>query len=48
MAGPDVWTGYLVVTVNESAGKVTGMQKLWNQQKGLWVRGDVFTLDLPR
>jgi len=48
MAAAEVWTGYLVMTVDERAGKVTGMQKLWNEQKGLWVRGDVFTLDLPR
>ncbi len=48
MAAADVWTGYLVMTVDERAKKVTGVQKLWNAQKGLWVRGDVFTLHLPR
>jgi Icc-related predicted phosphoesterase len=44
MNASDVETGYLVMTVDERAGKVTGMQKLWNRKTNKWVTGDIFTL----
>lgn len=40
----NVKTGYLLMTVDEKAGIVTGVQKLWNRQKGKWEKGDIFTL----
>lgn len=47
-AAADVKLGYLVMTVDERKGKVTGVQKLWDGQKGLWVRGDLFELKLSQ
>jgi hypothetical protein len=40
----DVETGYLLMTVDEQAGIVTGVQKLWNRKTDKWEHGDVFTL----
>ncbi len=43
--GNDVRTGYLLMTVDEDAGTVTGVQKLWNAKKGVWEEdGDRFAL----
>jgi Icc-related predicted phosphoesterase len=44
MDASDVQTGYLVMTVDEPAGKVTGVQKVWNGKTGRWDKGDIFTL----
>jgi len=44
MKASDVETGYLVMRVDERAGKVTGVQKLWNKKTGKWDTGDIFTL----
>ncbi len=45
MAAADVGLGYLVMTVDEGAGKVTGIQKLWDASRRLWVQGDTFSLE---
>jgi hypothetical protein len=45
MDASDVETGYLVIRVDESTGKVQGVQKLWNRTMGKWVTGDIFTLN---
>jgi hypothetical protein len=44
MAATDIKTGYLVMTVDEQAGTVHGIQKLWNRKTGKWEQGDDFTL----
>ena len=44
MDASDVETGYLVIKVDERAGKVTGIQKIWSNKTGTWERGDIFTL----
>lgn len=44
MDASDVETGYLVMRVDERAGRVTGVQKLWDKKTGKWVTGDAFTI----
>lgn len=46
MDASDVETGYLVMSVDEPAGKVTGVQKIWNNKTGRWDKGDIFILKL--
>lgn len=44
----DVRTGYLLMTVDETAGTVTGTLKLRDPATGAWAAGDTFTLSRRR
>lgn len=48
VAAAQIETGYLLMTVDEQAGTVTGLQKLWNGRKKQWERGDTFILKNQR
>ncbi len=41
MDASDIEIGYLVMRLDERAGKVQGVQKLWNRNMGKWVTGDI-------
>ncbi len=43
MGGKEMRTGYLVVTVDESARVARGVQRLWDPAARAWVNGDTFT-----
>jgi hypothetical protein len=40
----DQKVGYLVISVNETAGTWSGVQKVRDQKTGIWTTGDIFTL----
>jgi hypothetical protein len=42
MKASDVKAGYVLVTVDESAHTITAVQKLWNEERGVWETGDSF------
>ena len=44
VSAADMETGYLLMSVDERAGKVDGIHKSWNEKSGIWETGDTFTL----
>jgi hypothetical protein len=43
ISAQDQRDGYLVVTVNETAGTWSGVQKMFDTENGTWITGDMFT-----
>lgn len=44
VAATQIKTGYLLMTVDESTGTTSGVQKLWNPETRAWETGDNFIL----